>query len=227
MCLLSPGHKPAVRPSVHWARCVSHIINGSVHIETSTAISTLHSASQPVARDNTRHHRDQHWIYLFIFAFFSSSFVESTKDNPVFCYQHNDYHRRCDRKRWQTHSIFFDCCSTVCHTSAVDWAEIKKKKIFQPCRFTDTYSNISSAIFPILRANIARAPNQLIRQLIEQQQRRRRRRQHQHENDLVCLDRPPLTHIWFIYAKRTCSNQIDYSMPANCIHQHQHHSNNV
>lgn len=162
MCLLSPGHKPAVRPSVHWARCVSHIINGSVHIETSTAISTLHSASQPVARDNTRHHRDQHWIYLFIFAFFSSSFVESTKDNPVFCYQHNDYHRRCDRKRWQTHSIFFDCCSTVCHTSAVDWAEIKKKKIFQPCRFTDAYSNISSAIFPILRANIARAPNQLI-----------------------------------------------------------------
>lgn len=128
MCLLSPGHKPAVRPSVHWARCVSHIINGSVHIETSTAISTLHSASQPVARDNTRHHRDQHWIYLFIFAFFSSSFVESTKDNPVFCYQHNDYHRRCDRKQWQTHSIFFDCCSTVCHTSAVDWAEIKQKK---------------------------------------------------------------------------------------------------
>lgn len=120
MCLLSPGHKPVVRPSVCIGRAAyrtaQHIING-VHIETfESDVSTPSSATQPLARDNTRQHETSQRSTLNLSVYFSSSFLESTKDNPVFCYQHNDYHRRCDQKRWQKQSIFFDCCSTVCHT---------------------------------------------------------------------------------------------------------------
>lgn len=82
---------------------------------------------QPLARA-TWHHRDQLRIYLFIFCVSSSRcccccccvwsfFSESTEDNPVFCYQHNDYHRRWNQEsNGQKHSIFFDCYLLTCCT---------------------------------------------------------------------------------------------------------------